>query len=39
LGSFLGRIFTSWRPGFSHFHKAKFKVVHCEAWHDLAADA
>ena len=22
LGSFLGRIFTSWRPGFSHFHKA-----------------
>ena len=24
LGSFLGRIFTSWRPGFSHFHKAHF---------------
>ena len=24
LGSFLGRIFTSWRPGFSHFHKAVF---------------
>ena len=24
LGSFLGRIFTSWRPGFSHFHKAAF---------------
>ena len=23
LGSFLGRIFTSWRPGFSHFHKAR----------------
>jgi hypothetical protein len=23
LGSFLGRIFTSWRPGFSHFHKAQ----------------
>ena len=25
LGSFLGRIFTSWRPGFSHFHKADDK--------------
>ena len=23
LGSFLGHIFTSWRPGFSHFHKAR----------------
>ena len=24
LGSFLGRIFTSWRPNFSHFHKARY---------------
>ncbi len=23
LGSFLGRIFASWRPGFSHFHKPR----------------
>ena len=26
LGSFLGRIFTSWRPGFSHFHKASYVI-------------
>ena len=26
LGSFLGRIFTSWRPGFSHFHKARLLI-------------
>jgi hypothetical protein len=26
LGSFLGRIFTSWRPGFSHFHKANYPI-------------
>ena len=27
LGSFLGRIFTSWRPGFSHFHNAHSPLV------------
>ena len=27
LGSFLGRIFTIWRPEFSHFHKAQYIVM------------